>query len=139
MTEYVCGFMVEGGVVALIRKKRPAWQAGRLNGIGGHIEPGETPAEAMAREFREETGLATQPGQWIHRVTVTGDVWKVYFFLAYGPTAALVTKTDEPVEVVPLWNVPMLSIIPNLKWLIPLCLQSNIRGPVEIHDDMVGG
>ena len=26
--------------VILIRKNRPEWQAGRLNGVGGHIEPG---------------------------------------------------------------------------------------------------
>ena len=39
MTEYVVGFMlsIDGEDVALIRKERPAWQKGRLNGIGGHI------------------------------------------------------------------------------------------------------
>lgn len=43
--------------VMLIRKLRPAWQAGRLNGIGGKLEAGETALEAMVRECREETGL----------------------------------------------------------------------------------
>ena len=42
MTRYVAGFLVSDDryYVALIRKKRPAWQEGRLNGIGGHIEGG---------------------------------------------------------------------------------------------------
>lgn len=30
------------------------FQAGRLNGIGGAVEPGETPLRAMVREFYEK-------------------------------------------------------------------------------------
>ena len=32
--------------------------AGRYNGVGGHIEPGEDVYEATLREVAEETGLA---------------------------------------------------------------------------------
>jgi 8-oxo-dGTP pyrophosphatase MutT (NUDIX family) len=34
--------------VALILRNRPKWQAGHYNGIGGHIEDGENPYDAMA-------------------------------------------------------------------------------------------
>ena len=61
MQEYVVGFLFDEdarryhktghGNVVLIEKNRPAWQAGRLNGVGGHIEIGETPDEAISREF----------------------------------------------------------------------------------------
>lgn len=44
--------------VLLIRKNRPQWQAGKLNGPGGKVEPGETPQGAARRELFEETGLA---------------------------------------------------------------------------------
>jgi len=62
MTEqrFVLGFLFtrELRQVALIRKQRPSWQRGLLNGIGGHIELSDnSPAEAMRREFRKETGL----------------------------------------------------------------------------------
>jgi hypothetical protein len=38
--EYVCGFMFANDFteVALIRKNKPEWQRGKLNGIGGKVE-----------------------------------------------------------------------------------------------------
>lgn len=58
---YVLGFTFSPTFshVLLLWKNRPAWQAGKLNGIGGKIEEGETAEEAMAREFTEETGIVT--------------------------------------------------------------------------------
>ena len=57
MRSYVLGFCFsrDHSKVVLIAKNRPKWQAGRLNGIGGHVEDGEIPIVAMAREFREES------------------------------------------------------------------------------------
>ncbi len=42
-----------GGRLLLIRKKR-GLGAGKINGPGGRIEPGESPREAALREVREE-------------------------------------------------------------------------------------
>ena len=38
---------------------------------GGRIEPGETDAEALVREMREETGLTVEPGRLIGQVRLT--------------------------------------------------------------------
>ena len=56
MKKYVVGFLFQGDKVALIQKNRPAWQKGKLNGIGGHIEENETPLSTVDREFFEELG-----------------------------------------------------------------------------------
>lgn len=65
--EYVLGFAFtpsKGGVL-LIRRARPTWQAGKLNGVGGKIEETDWCIEdAMTREFLEETGITTQESQW---------------------------------------------------------------------------
>ena len=55
----VVGFMfsVLKSSVVLIKKERPKWQEGKLNGVGGKVEKGESPFDAMKREFLEETGL----------------------------------------------------------------------------------
>jgi 8-oxo-dGTP pyrophosphatase MutT (NUDIX family) len=54
---YVVGFLFseDESRVLLVWKNRPAWQDGKLNGVGGKIEAGETPLQAMEREFKEET------------------------------------------------------------------------------------
>ena len=132
-TEYVVGFLCnkDRDIVVLIDKHRPTWQKGKINGVGGHIEPGETPVAAMQREFREEAGLDV--GDWELAVEMTGGTWKVYFFVATGPAMNAMTQTDE--EVVIAW-IGMLPprVLPNLHWLIPLCLDLDIEKPVCVRD-----
>jgi 8-oxo-dGTP diphosphatase len=49
-------FIVKDGRVLLIRKKR-GLGAGKINGPGGKLEPGETALDAAIREVREEIGV----------------------------------------------------------------------------------
>ena len=53
----VFGFRDGKVLLQKVPPKRGAW-AGLWNGIGGHIEPGESAAQAAAREFHEETNLS---------------------------------------------------------------------------------
>lgn len=88
MQLFVCGFCFdeERERVVLIEKSQPAWQAGRLNGVGGKVEPGESVSAAMTREFEEEAGVrlpahavgegaASAPGTWTPFcvLTLNGD------------------------------------------------------------------
>ncbi len=119
MTEYVAGFMFDGDRVALVVKNRPEWQKGKMNGIGGHIEPGETPEQAMTREFKEETGY-----DWLvywHKFAVlSGEHFRVHFFWSEGSHLLLKSPTDEKIESVAIADVTVRNCIPNLTWLIPL-------------------
>jgi 8-oxo-dGTP diphosphatase len=123
LTEYVCGFALDynGRRVALIRKNRPEWQAGHLNGIGGHIEEGETPWGAMVREFEEETGQLVTG--WEPFVTMDFPGARIYFYRARVKDEILdnlQSVTDEQVFVTAVSNLNQFWIIPNLLWLIPL-------------------
>lgn len=132
---YVAGFAFSRNFrdVALVRKERPDWQAGRLNGIGGKIEAGETPAEAMVREFQEETGLATAPVDWEEVVELSFPGGVVHFFRAALPDLGrLRTTTDEQIVVVP--SLPVHEdALANLHWLIPLCLDG-LQLPIRLQD-----
>ena len=47
----------------LLKKKKKEPFKGRLNFVGGKVEPGETSEEAAYRELQEETGLTVGEGQ----------------------------------------------------------------------------
>ena len=125
MREYVCGFLFspDRTRVLLIRKRRPAWQAGRLNGVGGKVEPGEAVREAMRREFREEAGL--DGIDWRPGVVLTGPDWRGHFFRAFGDGHAARATTDEPLEIHDTAALPP-DVIPNLRWIVPLLLDDDL-------------
>lgn len=43
--------------VLVVHKEKPEWMKGRINLVGGKVEPGETPEQAAYRELQEESGL----------------------------------------------------------------------------------
>jgi ADP-ribose pyrophosphatase YjhB (NUDIX family) len=81
-----------GGVIKddqgrlLLIKRGHAPGAGRWSLPGGRIEPGETDAEALVREMREETGLTVEPGRLIGRVRRPGQAEDVLDIRDYAAT-----------------------------------------------------
>lgn len=112
--------------VALIEKNKPAWQAGRLNGIGGKIEEGETIFMAAKREFEEETGCSLPLSSFIHYASLfdrRGDAL-IHFFKNTERLSLLRSTTPEQVIILPLARLHYDDqVIPNLKWLIPMALE----------------
>lgn len=138
---YVCGFYFtgDGRKVALIRKAHPEWQAGRLNGVGGRIENGETPVQAMKREFEEEAGITTFAQDWHMKLIHTGPGHVVYFFRhdrdpRHEGRLIFSHSQDEPVDVYHVSDLHALPVIPNLRWIVPLCLDDDLTFPVEVYD-----
>jgi 8-oxo-dGTP diphosphatase len=52
----------EGAREVLLGYKKTGLGTGKIVGLGGHVEPGESTAEAAAREAKEESGLCVAPG-----------------------------------------------------------------------------
>jgi len=128
--EYVAGFLFsrEWDKVALIEKQKPDWQKGFLNAIGGKIEKGEEPYEAMIREFKEETGVKIT--SWRNYCCLEGEDWRVYFYVAFGYLEALTSTTEEKVVIVASDLSDSPKTIPNLKWLVPMALQNDTYSQV---------
>lgn len=122
---YVVGFLlnVSTDCVLLVRKLRPAWQHGKLNGIGGKIENGESPAEAMAREWSEETGMPSPA--WRYFARVVGPGYDVHFYCAAELQShklpRMINDAGEQMEIWPRTALLTRSdVISNLHWLLPL-------------------
>lgn len=125
MKQYVCGFYFIDDNVVLIRKNKPEWQAGKLNGVGGAIEPEEYPIDAMRREFREEASKHTSADEWRFFALLRTNDCEIHFYSAYGSASGICSGTDEAIYFVEVDTVAHHPIVlPNLKWLIPLALSN---------------
>lgn len=138
---YVIGFAFCGNEVALIRKTKPAWQAGRLNGIGGKVENGEGFPASMVREFQEETGILTERHEWSHKITMLGSDWQAEVFameMEHTRFDRLKTTTEEQVFRINLLAIQGMyeneELIEHIPWMLSLCRDtSGVRFPVEFR------
>lgn len=125
MQTYVVGFMIRAASqeVLMIRKNRPDWQAGKWNGIGGKVEPGERPCDAMVREFVEETDVGTLPWMWEHTLTMDGgNRFCIYYYRSFvDDFPPYRSVTDELVQVHSRHTIlNELPVIDNMKWILPM-------------------
>lgn len=135
--DYILGFAFDQfGAVALIEKKRPAWQAGKWNGIGGHREDGETGHQGISREFHEETSMLIPPAAWRH----VGGIHKGtdYRCLVYTVTVDLLqvhSATDERVKVFVPGEEAIYPLIGNVGALIALCrIKPDAEGTIPLFE-----
>ena len=151
---YVCGYMFspDKSLVALIWKNRPDWQKGKLNGIGGKIEPEDViknrfnaALQAMQRKFFEETGVKTSPNDWELFVTVgshpnTPNEFKqdeVYYFRSFSANIYSIRRTtDEVPFVIPVKDVVLYPQVNHNQWLLPMAL--NYSGVYHILEEPFG-
>jgi 8-oxo-dGTP diphosphatase len=94
-------FVLRGRRILLIHKKK-GLGAGKLNGPGGRLEPGETPRRAAIREVREElriTPTGVKPVGELLFQFVDGHSIHGYVFTATG-CRGTPRETDE---AIPVW------------------------------------
>lgn len=136
--QYCLGFCfarnptTETEYVALIKKTKPSWQAGKLNGIGGKVEPNEMPFEAMIREFQEETGVKTTEGWHIFAQYIPTDsglldtaIARVFCYstrMEWNQFCQIRTVTEEKTMLVEVSQLEHYPVLPNLHWLVPMAL-----------------
>jgi 8-oxo-dGTP diphosphatase len=135
----VAGFMFDPTFknVLLIRKDHPAWQAGKLNGIGGKLEQDETPRAAMVREFKEECGIDTSEDEWNHYETIVengqvevdgrwrlAEIAEITFWWTTGNIWSAQSLTSEPVMPWHISRILEAETVPNLGWLVLMALDT---------------
>lgn len=123
-------FDIQQDSMVLIVKSHPQWMAGKLNGVGGGVEAGETPNEAMAREFEEETGVPIAAEEWhLFHYEDRHDGAKLYFFATniFGVAAFADTPKSSDEAIVKFkiteWLQGRHRALPqlyNLDYLVPM-------------------
>jgi len=106
-------FVVKDGRILLIEKKR-GHGAGKVNGPGGKIDPGETALECAVRETGEELHIDAKDARkvaelWFHMSDYPDILCHVFLAENFEGTP---TETDE---AVPLW-VPLEEIPYGRMW-----------------------
>lgn len=155
--EYTVGFIFDPHfeIVALMRKNRPAWQAGKLNGIGGKFEAVDknNPRLCMLREAKEEAvwrdktfgqdpkrEVELDQLQWKQFARITGKknvithqrLWVVHYFYATcdNPTFVVSREPEQPIEH---WGVNDIARLNreschNVPWCLQMAVMCHNTG-----------
>jgi 8-oxo-dGTP diphosphatase len=118
-----------GGPEVLLGFKKSGFGTGRWVGLGGHIEPGEKPADAAAREVAEESSLVVSPDGLEHRASIE---FRFPWRPSWDQTAEVYVTTSfegEPAEsdeIAPRWfaedDLPLRQMWDDARYWLPRVL-----------------
>lgn len=131
-------FVVRGGQVLLIRKKR-GLGAGKINGPGGKLDPGETPEECAVRETEEELCVRATGVSEVGRLSfqfVDGMRLYCHVFRADG----CLGEAQETEEAIPRWTpvdaIPFEEMwADDREWFHLLMARRRFQGYFDFDDD----
>jgi 8-oxo-dGTP diphosphatase len=124
-------FTADGREVVLVRKTRPAWQAGRVNALGGKMHHGEAVADSARREVREEAGIDVDG--WEEFLVWHDPEYRLRVVRAFDDAARRArTAEDQEVFLAPADALPP-NVIANLRWIIPLALDRDVAVPIAVR------
>jgi 8-oxo-dGTP diphosphatase len=95
-----------GELEVLLGRKKTGLGTGKTVGLGGHVEDGEAPREAAARETKEESGISVDPAALVEVADIT------FLFPtrpAWDMTVSVFTSAEwageamETLEISPQW------------------------------------
>lgn len=120
-------FLTNNGAVLLLRGSptKRLW-ANSLNGIGGHIEPCETPVEGARREIREECGIEVPvlALRGIVHICAPQDRIGIMLFVFVGELSSRAVRegAEGRLEWHPVHALPLSELVEDLPDLIPRVL-----------------
>lgn len=104
----LCFLLRDGdtGREVLLGRKKTGFGLGKVVGVGGHVEPGETPMEAICREVLEEVNVHVGPADLVpagtvHFVFPARPEWDMFTTVFLAET--WLGEPSESLEIIPQW------------------------------------
>ncbi|MEA4906291.1 MAG: NUDIX domain-containing protein [Anaerolineaceae bacterium] len=133
---YTLCFLTRGELVLMLKRLKPP-NAGLWNGVGGHIEPGESPLDSCLREVAEETGFVLSQAAF-HGI-LTWNSFEVengglYLFTAAAPAGQPAPCSEGQLAWQPrTFLFSDRQVVSNLHVVAPLVFDG--AAPQEYHFD----
>ncbi|MBI4779409.1 8-oxo-dGTP diphosphatase [Candidatus Falkowbacteria bacterium] len=104
-------YIINANGEALLQYKRRGFGAGKWNGPGGKIEPGETIERAAVREVKEETGLSVRNLKKMAElefIFIDKDEWNqaVYVYLTKDYSGEITASEEGELKWFKLDEIP---------------------------------
>jgi 8-oxo-dGTP diphosphatase len=127
-------FLLNGDDILMLHRRFPPNQ-GFWNGVGGHIEPGETAREAVIREIQEETGYHIDNPHFAGLLTWDGfeiPPGGIYIFTAQAPHRSFTTNHEGELAWKPRqWACSAPEVVDNIHVFLPRILAG--KGLLHYH------
>ena len=128
MIETTLCLLKKGNNILLAMKKR-GFGKGKYNGVGGKLEQGETPEQAMERETQEEIAVIPTKYEKVGFIEFDeyykGEKTKIAFHLYIANE--WIGEPTETEEMKPEWfdikNIPYDKMFPDDSYWLPLILK----------------
>jgi 8-oxo-dGTP diphosphatase len=125
---YTLCFLTHNNHVLLLHRQKPPNQ-GLWNGVGGHIETGETPLQSCLRETYEETGIQLKNVYFCGLLTWEGfeiSAGGLYLFTASAPTRTTIVCNEGTLAWFDqTWACTSPEVVSNLHIVLPYIFKNS--------------
>lgn len=131
-----------GSTEVLLGLKRTGFGTGKIVGLGGHVEAGESDAEAVCREVWEEAGIVVRqedlaPAGVVEFVFPARPEWNMYCRLY--TTRRWQGEPTESLEIIPQWfdaaSLPLHRMWQDAAHWLPPALAGETHDVVVVLND----
>jgi 8-oxo-dGTP diphosphatase len=134
-------YLRQGGCTLMVhRNKKPNdMHAGKWNGLGGKLEPGETPEECATREVLEESGLQVLRWRYCGLLTFPGfandEDWYAFVFVSSKFEGRLIDSPEGDLAWIADADLPALNLWEGDRIFMPWLDQASLfSGKFVYHD-----
>ena len=122
MDETVLAYIeIEGFYLMLYRnKKKNDMNEGKWMGVGGHIEPGETPDQALVREIKEETNLDVTSFRYVAKLLFVNDDYQeiMHLYKVDAVEGEIKECNEGDLRYIPKESIHLLSMWEGDKYFL---------------------